>query len=71
MYKRQVFESEFENVKAWSHEDPDLYMLNTVLTLDGEEADDLIERVGFRTVEVRDTKISVSYTHLMRRVRTS
>ena len=51
-----VFESEFENVKAWSHEDPALYMLNTVLVLNGEEADDLIERVGFRTVEVRDTK---------------
>ena len=34
-----------------------LFSWNTVLTLDGEEADDLIERVGFRTVEVRDTKI--------------
>lgn len=52
-----VFESAFENVRAWSHKDPALYMLEAVLVIDGEEADDLIERVGFRTVEVRDTKI--------------
>lgn len=52
-----VFDTVFENVKSWSHEDPVLYMLNTTLTVNGEETDDLIERVGFRTVEVRDTKI--------------
>lgn len=52
-----VIDTVFENVKSWSHEDPVLYMLNTTLTVNGEETDDLIERVGFRTVEVRDTKI--------------
>ena len=52
-----VFDREFDNVKAWSHNDPVLYMLNAVLVLNGDEVDDLIERVGFRTVEVRDTKI--------------
>lgn len=52
-----VFEQEFDNVKAWSGEEPNLYMLNTVLSVNGEDIDDLIERVGFRTVEVKDTKI--------------
>lgn len=52
-----VFEQEFDNVKAWSQDEPNLYMLNTVLSVDGKETDDLIERVGFRTVEVKDTKI--------------
>lgn len=50
-------ESEFESVKPWSHEEPNLYMLNCALEYDGSLKDDLIERVGFRTVEVRDTKI--------------
>ena len=52
-----VFEQKFDNVKAWSQDEPNLYMLNTVLSVDGKETDDLIERVGFRTVEVRNTKI--------------
>lgn len=52
-----VFEQEFDNIKAWSNAEPNLYMLNTTLLIDGREADDLIERVGFRIVEVRDTKI--------------
>lgn len=52
-----VFEQEFNDIKAWLNAEPNLYMLNTVLYVNGEETDDLIERVGFRTVEVRDTKI--------------
>ncbi len=52
-----VFEQEFDGVKPWSCAEPNLYMLNTVLSVNGGETDDLIERVGFRTVEVRDTKI--------------
>lgn len=55
--KTVVLEGEFADVKAWSQEDPNLYMLNTVISADGEDIDDLIERVGFRTVEVKDTKI--------------
>lgn len=52
-----AFEQEFDNVKAWSQGEPNLYMLNTVLIINGKETDDLIERVGFRTVEVKGTKI--------------
>ena len=52
-----VFDEEFDGVNAWSHEEPNLYYINTTLSVDGEEIDDLIDRVGFRTVEVRDTKL--------------
>lgn len=52
-----VFEQEFDNVKSWSNAEPNLYMLNTVLSVNGKEIDDLIERVGFRTVEIKGTKI--------------
>lgn len=52
-----IFEQEFDEVKMWSNKEPNLYMLNTVLSVNSEPVDDLIERVGFRTVEVRDTKI--------------
>lgn len=52
-----VFEQEFDNVKSWSNAEPNLYMLSTVLSVNGEDIDDLIERVGFRTVAVKGTKI--------------
>lgn len=52
-----VFDSCYENVDEWSHENPQLYMLNAVLLKDGKEIDDLIERVGFRVVEVKGTRI--------------
>lgn len=52
-----VIDAVFEDVRSWSNEDPALYMLNATLAVNGEETDDLIERVGFRTVEVRDTRI--------------
>jgi len=52
-------EAEFENVSEWAPESPILYLLNTMLFLDGNEAaaDDLIERVGFRTIEVKGSDI--------------
>ena len=52
-----TFESEFDDIKPWSADSPNLYMLNTELLINGDAVDDLIERVGFRAVEVRDTKI--------------
>lgn len=53
-------EQEFDDVKTWSPNEPNLYMLNTVLSVNGDDTDDLIERVGFRTVEVRDTKMYIN-----------
>ncbi len=52
-----VFEREFGAVKAWTADEPNLYILDTVISENGAVTDDLKERVGFRTVEVRDTKI--------------
>lgn len=52
-----VFDELFENTEAWSHKNPVLYMLKTVISTDGKPIDDLIERVGFRTVEIKGTNI--------------
>jgi len=52
-----VFDMDFENIKEWSQDKPKLYMLAAVISADGKDIDDLIERVGFRTVEVKDSKI--------------
>lgn len=47
----------FPGVQFWSHENPVLYYLTTVLTVDGQVVDDLIERVGFREIQVENKKI--------------
>jgi len=51
--KSVVFDREFKGVKPWSEKEPELYMLNINLLRDGNIIDDLIERVGFRVVEVK------------------
>lgn len=51
---------QFPDVTCWSNETPKLYNLNTVLYLEGNPVDDLIERIGFRTVKVEGTKILVN-----------
>lgn len=55
-----VFEQEFDGVRPWSNQKPELYLLNTVLLVNGKAVDDLIERIGFRTVEVDGCKIKVN-----------
>ncbi len=55
--KTFLIEREFGNVRAWSGKEPNLYMLHTALSVNGKDTDDFIERVGFRMVEIRDTKI--------------
>lgn len=47
----------FPGVSAWSHQAPNLYWLQTILSVDGKQVDDLIDRVGFRTVELEGTKL--------------
>jgi beta-glucuronidase len=44
-------------VQAWSPENPQLYTLETLLFVDGIAADDLIERIGFRTLSVEGSRI--------------
>lgn len=53
-------EREFPGVESWSHDNPVLYLLNIVLYQDGKALDDLIERIGFRTVEFTGGKIKLN-----------
>lgn len=52
-----LLEGAFPGVMPWSHQAPNLYWLHTILSVDGEQEDDLIDRVGFRTVEVEGTRL--------------
>ena len=54
--------SAFPGVMSWSPAHPRLYELEMRLYLDGaaEAADDLIERVGFRTVAARDGQLTLN-----------
>ena len=45
------------DVATWSMEHPKLYTAEAVLCKDGHPVDDLIDRFGFRLVEVEDRKI--------------
>ena len=55
----RTFEGElaFESVEVWSPEHPALTHARAVLTVEGEETDDLLERFGFREVKVEGDKI--------------
>ncbi len=52
----------FPDISPWSHETPNLYLLKVHLYEPGDETpiDDLVERVGFRTVNVADGMIQVN-----------
>lgn len=50
-------EKEFLDVESWSNEDPALYEMNTVLYQEETPIDDLIERIGFRQIQCKDTAI--------------
>lgn len=53
-------EQEFTDAAAWFHEDPALYLWNTVLSVNGIPVDDMTDRVGFREVKVSGRKILVN-----------
>ncbi len=52
--------TEYEQVAEWSCETPVLYLLKTELAVAGEIIDDLIDRVGFRTVAAENGRISLN-----------
>lgn len=58
---------EFPAVKEWSNEEPTLYLLDIQLFLNNETnpSDDLIERVGFRTITTMNGKIQVNGQDLL------
>ncbi len=47
----------FEDVKVWAPESPNLYNVVTVISKDGENIDDLVDRFGFREVKIEGKKI--------------
>jgi beta-glucuronidase len=51
------FEMACGNVREWTPEDPALYPVQAILFLNGEPMDDLIDRIGFRTVRVEGNRI--------------
>lgn len=59
-----VWEKEFRNIVPWSLHNPMLYLLELNLLQDNNLVDDLIERVGFRTVEIVNQKIYVNGEHV-------
>lgn len=48
---------QFADITPWSHKNPKLYYLTTLLKVNGQVTDDLIDRVGFRTVAVEGKHI--------------
>lgn len=52
-----IRELPFHNVTAYSLNHPVLYLISAVLYENGEAVDDLMDRVGFRTVEIRGKEI--------------
>lgn len=57
---RLSLKQQFNDITPWSHENPRLYNINTVLYFNNNPIDDLIERIGFRTVEIDGAKILVN-----------
>lgn len=54
---RAEWEFAVAGVRTWSPADPALYLLETSLCEKGQVIDDLVERIGFRTVGVRGEDI--------------
>lgn len=55
-----VWINEFDSIVPWSNDNPMLYLLEMNLLQDNKPVDDLIERVGFRTVEIIEQKIHLN-----------
>ncbi len=51
------FKLQFRDIIPWDNKNPRLYMLNAVLKNNGIPIDDMIDRVGFRTVTVEGTRV--------------
>lgn len=52
-----ILDAAFPQAKAWSMAAPNLYLAAATLSIDGVAVDDLIERIGFRTISVRGKEI--------------
>ena len=50
------YSAEVSNPKLWDTENPNLYMIRTILSKDGETIDEDTTRIGFRTIEIIPNK---------------
>jgi len=55
----------YPNVQEWSLEQPNLYELRAVLTVDGSECDDWIDRIGFREITTCNGKLQLNGSELV------
>ena len=44
-------------VKSWMPDTPNLYLVKTALLIEGKKVDDLIDRIGFRTVSIQGNRV--------------
>ena len=51
------WEEKFEDIIPWTYKNPKLYYINCKIIENGKEVDDLIDRCGFRYVEVKGKDI--------------
>ncbi len=60
--KSKVFEEiiEFKNLESWNVESPKLYKIISQLSINGIVCDDLVDRVGFRTVKIKGKQILIN-----------
>jgi beta-galactosidase len=54
------FKGELPAVRAWSAETPNLYTLYLLLKVNGKVAEVIPERIGFRTVEIKNAQVLVN-----------
>jgi beta-galactosidase len=54
------FAGAIPDVRAWSAEIPNLYRMYIVMEIDGRVTEVIPERVGFRTVEIKDAQVLVN-----------
>jgi beta-glucuronidase len=57
---RFVYERIFSDVKPWSPEEPNLYNLVVELYSDGIVEDSIYERIGFRSIKIKDGRIYIN-----------
>lgn len=55
-----TYSARVTNPLLWDTENPNLYMVETVLLVDGEEIDKNITRIGFRTAEIIDNGLYIN-----------
>lgn len=59
--EKVIWQEEYENIKQWSVEEPNLYNLEVIVQNEKEiYIDDLIERVGFRQIDIKGRKLMIN-----------